>query len=89
MLEARSLSKSYSSVPAVKELNFSLSQGQVLGCLGPNGSGKSILCSGIFCLCHNNFKARILGASSTDCSKFISRDRIYRRISTLALAFEG
>jgi ABC-2 type transport system ATP-binding protein len=41
MLEARGLSKSYASVPAVKEVTFYLSSGQVLGCLGPNGSGKS------------------------------------------------
>jgi ABC-2 type transport system ATP-binding protein len=41
MLEARELTKSYASVPAVKDLTFSLSPGQVLGCLGPNGSGKS------------------------------------------------
>jgi ABC-2 type transport system ATP-binding protein len=41
MLEARRLSKSYASVPAVKDVTFSLAEGQVLGCLGPNGSGKS------------------------------------------------
>jgi ABC-2 type transport system ATP-binding protein len=41
MLEARELTKSYSSVPAVKDVTFSLAPGQVLGCLGPNGSGKS------------------------------------------------
>jgi ABC-2 type transport system ATP-binding protein len=41
MLEARNLSKSYASIPAVKEVSFSLAPGQVLGCLGPNGSGKS------------------------------------------------
>lgn len=41
MLETRELSKSYSSVPAVKNVTFSLQPGQVLGCLGPNGSGKS------------------------------------------------
>src|SRR5712692_10204284 len=41
MLEARELTKSYASVPAVKNVTFSLSPGQVLGCLGPNGSGKS------------------------------------------------
>jgi ABC-2 type transport system ATP-binding protein len=41
MLEAKELSKSYASVPAVKDVTFSLAQGQVLGCLGPNGSGKS------------------------------------------------
>jgi len=41
MLEARNLSKSYASIPAVREVTFSLAPGQVLGCLGPNGSGKS------------------------------------------------
>ena len=41
VLEAKDLSKSYSSVAAVKNVSFSLSAGQVLGCLGPNGSGKS------------------------------------------------
>src|SRR6202022_4594031 len=41
MLEARELTKCYASLPAVKDVSFSLSAGQVLGCLGPNGSGKS------------------------------------------------
>lgn len=41
MLEARELTKTYASVPAVRDVNFSLEPGQVLGCLGPNGSGKS------------------------------------------------
>ncbi len=41
MLEAVRLTKSYSSIPAVQELSFTLRPGQVLGCLGPNGSGKS------------------------------------------------
>jgi ABC-2 type transport system ATP-binding protein len=41
MLEARELTKTYASVPAVQGVTFTLSPGQVLGCLGPNGSGKS------------------------------------------------
>src|SRR5437764_6759356 len=41
MLEARELTKSYASLPAVKDVSFCLEPGQVLGCLGPNGSGKS------------------------------------------------
>lgn len=41
MLDTRELSKSYASIPAVKNVTFSLQPGQVLGCLGPNGSGKS------------------------------------------------
>jgi ABC-2 type transport system ATP-binding protein len=41
MLEARSLTKCYSSIPAVNEVSFAIDRGQVLGYLGPNGSGKS------------------------------------------------
>jgi ABC-2 type transport system ATP-binding protein len=40
-LEARSLTKCYSSVPALDNVSFTVGPGQVLGYLGPNGSGKS------------------------------------------------
>jgi ABC-2 type transport system ATP-binding protein len=41
MLEARGLTKCYSSIPAVKDVTFRIEPGQILGYLGPNGSGKS------------------------------------------------
>ena len=41
MLEARSLTKYYSALPAVRDLSFTLGRGGILGLLGPNGSGKS------------------------------------------------
>ena len=41
MLEARDLGKYYSGIPAVRDVNFTVARGQVLGLLGPNGSGKS------------------------------------------------
>jgi ABC-2 type transport system ATP-binding protein len=43
VLEARSLMKRYGAVPAVREVSFSISPGQILGVLGPNGAGKSTI----------------------------------------------
>lgn len=50
MLEARGLGKFYSGIPAVKDLNFTVGRGEVLGLLGPNGSGKSTTVSMLTCL---------------------------------------
>jgi ABC-2 type transport system ATP-binding protein len=41
MLEARGLTKYYSSITGVRDVNFQVPAGTVLGLLGPNGSGKS------------------------------------------------
>jgi ABC-2 type transport system ATP-binding protein len=41
MLEARSLTKHYGPLPALRNVSFLARPGQILGYLGPNGSGKS------------------------------------------------
>ena len=40
-LVAHRLAKYYAAIPAIRDINFSLQPGSVLGLLGPNGSGKS------------------------------------------------
>jgi lipopolysaccharide export system ATP-binding protein len=41
ILAANHLSKSYGKRPVVKDVSFSVSQGEVVGLLGPNGAGKT------------------------------------------------
>jgi ABC-2 type transport system ATP-binding protein len=41
MLEARSLTKYYGALPALRDASFVARPGRILGYLGPNGSGKS------------------------------------------------
>ena len=43
MVEVSHLSKNYGSHPAIRNLTFSVADGQVYGLLGPNGAGKSTI----------------------------------------------
>ena len=44
----QNLSKSYGTVPAVKDVSFQVNRGEIFGLLGPNGAGKTTI---IRCLC--------------------------------------
>src|SRR6202167_377815 len=41
MIEISQLTKRYGTLSAVKNLNFSVKKGEIVGFLGPNGAGKS------------------------------------------------
>jgi len=41
MIEANHLTKTYGSVQALRDISFSLKEGEIVGLLGPNGAGKT------------------------------------------------
>jgi ABC-2 type transport system ATP-binding protein len=41
VIEVRNLRKSYGGTPAVRDVSFSVDQGEIFGILGPNGAGKT------------------------------------------------
>jgi len=41
MLELQHLSRSYRGIPAISDVSFAVSAGEIVGFLGPNGAGKS------------------------------------------------
>lgn len=41
MVEIKNLTRLYGKIPAVKNLSFTINDGEILGFLGPNGAGKS------------------------------------------------
>ena len=43
MIEVSHLSKNYGSHPAIRDLSFTVGDGQIYGLLGPNGAGKSTI----------------------------------------------
>lgn len=41
MIEVKNLVKDYGNHHAVKDISFTVDEGQIVGLLGPNGAGKS------------------------------------------------
>ena len=54
MIDVKNLSVSYSGKTAIKNINFSLDSGRLIGIIGPNGAGKSTLIKGILGLEKND-----------------------------------
>lgn len=52
VLDVEQLTKLYKNGRGVKNINFSIERGDVVGLLGPNGSGKTTIMKTIMGLCH-------------------------------------
>lgn len=70
VIEVRNLYFSYTKQPFLKDISFSVHQGEIFGFLGPSGAGKSTLQKVLTGLCTNyQGTARILGIDSNQHSR--------------------
>ena len=76
MIEVEGLTKSYAGQPAVQDVSFSVSKGEVVGLLGPNGAGKSTILRILSCyMPATSGLVRVAG-----CDVFSQTDEVRRRI---------
>lgn len=66
-IELQTVSKSFGTVQALREVNFAIPQGQVVALLGPNGAGKTTAISLMLGLRHpSHGQVRLLGLDPRD-----------------------
>lgn len=61
VIEATKLGKHYKNFSALKQINFDIQQGQIVGLIGPNGAGKTTLLKSILGLTEYEGKLSVLG----------------------------
>ena len=61
VIEAKHLSKDYGNFAAIKEVDFAVKRGQIVGLIGPNGAGKTTLLKSILGLTDYRGELSVLG----------------------------
>jgi ABC-2 type transport system ATP-binding protein len=79
VIEARGLTKSYHSTPALADVSFTVGPGRVVGLIGPNGAGKTTALKAILGLTHFQGELRVLGLDPR-----ARRDQLMRDVSFVA-----
>jgi len=74
VIKVNNLTKIYDRTPAVKNLSFSVKQGEIFGFLGPNGAGKTTTIKAMLGLIFSNYgNININGYNLDIYSKHIKR----------------
>ncbi len=79
VIEARGLSKSYHTTPALEDVSFTVGPGRIVGLIGPNGAGKTTALKAILGLTRFQGDLRVLGLDPRS-----SRDELMREVSFIA-----
>jgi len=76
MIRSEALCRYYGSTPAVKDLNFHVKRGEVMGLLGPNGAGKSTTMKMLTCYLPPSSGTAMVGGVSLDDDSVTIRRKI-------------
>jgi len=79
VIEARGLTKSYHTTPALEDVSFTVGPGRIVGLIGPNGAGKTTALKAILGLTRFRGDLRVLGLDPR-----ASRDELMREVSFIA-----
>jgi len=91
VVEIKKLNKSFSGIKAVKDLSFSVTEGEILGLIGPNGAGKSTTIKTILDFIKPDsgevmlFGSKILDSTKNDIGYLPEEKGLYKKLSAIEL----
>ena len=93
LLEARGLRKTFGGLVAVRDVNFSVGYGEIVGLIGPNGAGKSTtfnLLTGVLAPTSGQvaFRGKVLGGNQDYSPEDAAHSRIARTFQHVKLSDE-
>lgn len=79
IISARGLSKSYGSFQALKDINFNIERGKIVGLVGPNGAGKTTILNALLGLTSFQGELDVLGLDPTQ-----QRHQLMQKVSFIS-----
>ncbi len=79
LVRAGNVSKNYSGIPALRNVNFEIQKGSIVGLIGPNGAGKTTALKSLLGLCDFKGDMEVLGQDPRH-----ARHRLMQRVCFIA-----